>query len=231
MATMFIKITPPFIQGRVQRIEKFLNNPDVTFTKIGTDGHSEFGKLTCDSTDVLADKFQALQGMFSAVQMTEKECVGACRYHFNEYSGPTEEPAEDSPEYPMWIAPENRPVFSYEGWTEEQLLDAVREYKKTLMKEVVNGKLYASRTPDSVADLTKIFVLLNTHYDDLTVEQKSTVDGMMDRLKNVYNVTTCMNGMEEFVSLMENILGGYYSSKSAVENAETVSDIKLVDYE
>jgi hypothetical protein len=74
-------------------------------------------------------------------------------------------------------------------------------------------------------------MLVNLYEDaDLTSEQLTQKNNLIDRMKNVYTPDVCLGGMNTLVDLLENVLVPYYTAKGQVDAATTVEDALNVTY-
>lgn len=219
--------------NRVEYIQEFLTYSTVQFTNTHVDGMHVVGYLEGEGDD-LSHALTAIEGRFSTIRMTEQEYLGSFYLNFNFYNGPETEPPENDPSHNLYIPPEQRPnpinILAEKGFTvtESQLLQYAKEYKISLMKEILKRKfLYDNDSISSLAQAVTGFIL---HYNDMTTEEKQTMDNLINRLKNIYTKEICIQGFQEMLDLTESNLPSYYQKKQLVLSATNLEQIKSIQF-
>jgi len=221
MARFYFRYTPVRrgLTG-AEYVQEFLdeNFPNVDWNGVISDGTYHYGFLE-GSGDVLSKAITAVKGRFAAEKLSEAAFIGICYLLYNPGSSIEGEPVPTFQEY----------MSEYGISVSEDVLDEVKAFKKTLLKEVARTKF--SSWNDSIADIAKSMVLLLFHYDDLTPEEKTLVDNLSDTIKVIYNKDTCISSYQNMISQLQNILYDYYLAKKQVEDATSVIEVMNVSYE
>jgi len=185
-----------------------VSESDLTLKDILTDpkGQWHYVIMSSDSEELLTTVMDAISGRFSAVELKEIEFLGECCWLYK----------------PVAIDDETPPTFK--ELMQQYGLDYTQsdlELKKigrvNMLKCITKRKF--DKWNDVTADITKIITLLFGHYDSLSADDKSTVDGIVNRAKAIYNAQMCMDAFESMVSGLEAKLAPYYSKKVQIESA------------
>lgn len=199
------------------------NYPNCQWIEVINSDFIHYGILQSTNPDELAKAIQAIEGRFSAKRLTFEEFVGAVYLAYNpiQIVVPNEQENEQKTiTIEQFLANYNIHVDS------NKLLDYAKQYKKKLFKEVLRKKF--NDIEDSVADLMKFIVLLNLHKDSLTQEQLQQVNLLTNALKQIYPVEVCIAGLQETVHMLATILTKYYTTRVALEQAQTLDEVKQI---
>lgn len=198
------------------------NYPSCQWIEVINSNFIHYGIIQSTDTEELAKAIQAIEGRFSAKRLTFEEFVGAVYLLYN----------------PIPVMPEGHEnesnvltieqfLANYNIYVDNnRLLDYAKQYKKKLFKEVLRKKF--NDIEDSVADLMKFIVLLNIHKDTLTEEQLNQVNLLTNALKQIYPVEVCIEGLQETVYTLATILSKYYIARQALEQAQTLDEVKQI---
>lgn len=199
------------------------NYPNCQWIEVINSDFIHYGILQSTNPDELAKAMQAIEGRFSAKRLTFEEFVGAVYLTYN----PLQITMPDIPEDEQRVITIEQFLANYNIYVDNNnLLDYAKQYKKKLFKEVLRKKF--NDTEDSVADLMKFVVLLNLHKDSLTQEQLQQVNLLTNALKQIYPVEVCIEGLQETVHMLATILGKYYIIRVALEQAQTLEEVKQI---
>ena len=222
MAKFYFRYTPARrgLTG-AEYIQEFLaeNFPTVTWDSVISDGSYHYGILE-GSGDELSKAIPAIQGRFSALKMDEDSFIGVCHLLYN--PPPAEEGEPEPPTFEEFMQAHGITVSG-------DFLAETKAFKKTLLKEIARTRF--SSWNDSIADVAKSVALLVLYYDDLSAEDKSTVDSLSDTLKSIYDKDTCIAAYQQMVGELQNILADYYTAKQSVEDATSIDDVMDVVYD
>ena len=199
MAKIYLKYSPARrgLTG-MEYLPGFLDEQfsDVSFTEVITDGFNRFGFIE-GSGDSLAKAIMASTEHFSIKQLTEKEFIGYCRLYYVVYEN------------------ENGDTVSFSDFmsnydiTVNDEIEAMKEAKKNMFKEVVKKKLEPDN--ESIADIMKSLVLFHFYYNELSTDEKTIVDNKTSELKNVYSKTKCIDAYSSLVDSIVSIVNSYYN--------------------
>lgn len=224
MQSYYIQYTPVRrgLTG-VEYLPQFLDEnfpTDVSFDSVVSDGINYFGILSGTDT-ALANSLSAISGRFSVLILPEDVFIGDC---YNNYNNPVaiEGYEETPPTFVEFMASHGVTVV------EDDLLSAVKAAKINKFKQI--SKTIFPVLNDTLADISKVMVLLNLHYDDLTTEQKTLVDDTSASIKEIYTAEMGIAAYTKLLSDLQNILSDYYVAKSSVNSATTTDDVKSVIY-
>ncbi len=222
MQSYYIQYTPVRrgLTG-VEYLPQFLDEnfpTDVSFDSVISDGINYFGILSGTDT-ALANSLSAITGRFSVLILPEDVFIGDC---YNNYNPVAIEGEETPPTFVEFMASHGVTVV------EDDLLSAVKAAKINKFKQI--SKTIFPVLNDTLADISKVIVLLNLHYDDLTTEQKTLVDDTSASIKEIYTAEIGIAAYTKLLSDLQNILSDYYVAKSSVNSATTTDDVKSVIY-
>jgi len=194
-----------FVYGRCG-----MSNDDVTLKTVLADQKSQrhYVIMTSDSAETLTLLMTALEGRFSAIELTEEEFLGETCWLYK--------PVKVLPS-----DPDPQSFADYIGTFGLTYTQSDLELKKlgrvNMLKELTKRKF--PKWNDISADITKIITLLFGHYNDLDATQKDAVDAIVNRAKAVYTADMCISAFDAMVTQLENILAAYYNNKTNIENA------------
>jgi len=222
MQSYYIQYTPVRrgLTG-VEYLPQFLDEnfpTDVSFDSVISDGINYFGILSGTDT-ALANSLSAITGRFSVLILPEDVFIGDC---YNTYNPVAIEGEETPPTFVEFMASHGVTVV------EDDLLSAVKAAKINKFKQI--SKTIFPVLNDTLADISKVMVLLNLHYDDLTTEQKTLVDDTSASIKEIYTAEIGIAAYTKLLSDLQNILSDYYVAKSSVNSATSTDDVKSVIY-
>ncbi len=192
------------------------NYSGVKFNPVISDGLAEFGILT-GTGDILLKAMAACEGRFSAVRITVDVFIGVIAKYYN--------PPATNPDGS--IPPTLAQFITNLGLTvPADTLVNVKTAKKQLLKEMAKKEF--SDDNDTLADLSRIIVLLNLHYPTLTTTDKATVDALTTTIKGIYTVPLCITSLQNLTTQLQTTLTNYYTACTAVDAATTVALVDAV---
>lgn len=194
--------------------------PNVSFDGVVSDGLANFGVLS-GSGDEFSKAMSAIEGRFSGCRLDTETFIGVCDKHYDE----TQQDQEGNP------VPSLTAMLASHGITMTgTVLDARKLAKIALFKELLNKKL--ETTQDCLSDVAKSTVLLVLWYDELSTEEKATVDSKISTLKSIYTKQMCIDGFDKMVSnVLDAVVSGYYTAKNNVNSAADSTAVDAVTFE
>lgn len=196
--------------------------PGVKFIDVISDNTLHFGYLESDDSDLLAKALYDVQGRFSFEKTEEVVVIGAVRALYN----PPSEPMH--PDMPV---PTHADILNANNITppstDADWLNAVKEYKREMLVGVT--RYMFTKDNDSISNVAKAAIILTLYNDsELTADQISKKNNLISRVKALYTPELCLDGFEEMITYMENVLAVYYAKKQQIVNATTVNDVLSV---
>ena len=193
------------------------NFSGVTFDSIISDGINYFGILS-GTGQALSNSLISITGRFSVLVLTEDVLVGNCYNNYN----PIAMDGETPPTFIEFMATHSITVGS------SDILPAVKAAKIDKFKQISKSAFPVFN--DTIADISKVVVLLNLHYDTLTSDQKTLVDNTSNSIKAIYTAEIGIAAYTALLADLQSILGDYYTAKTSVTNAANIEAANAIVY-
>ena len=191
--------------------------PGIKYYGVISDGLIEYGYIE-GTGDALSKAIQTCADKFSIKKFEENIFVGYCYPLYNPILNDETEP----PTFEQFMESHNINIT-------EDLLDLVKKAKKEEFKEIVKKEFYDWN--DSIADVSKAASLLSLYSDvDYSPEQLIKKDELLGRIKQIYTLDVCLQGMENLVELLETVLLPYYMATLEVNLKTEIEDVLNVVY-
>jgi hypothetical protein len=185
---------------------------EVKFHGVVSNKLIEFGYLEGE-TEQLADVISSCAGAWSIKRLFLNEFRGACRMYFVE-----REESESMEKFTITDLYSQHNIESVTGY-----LDDVRAYKLSMLKGLMKSQFNDSN--DLIANLIKQLMLLTEYKDELNEEQVKRYDIAIGKVKQVYDIETCLKALEDDISVLEGIMPGYYGKKEEIKKATSKKSI------
>ena len=194
--------------------------PGISYTSIFSDGLVNYGYIE-GTGDLFSKMIQNCSVKFSIKKFDEDVFIGYCYTIFNS-NNQSIEFEEESPSFSDIMNNHGINTNNYD------LIDCVKKSKKEEFKEIVKKEFYEWN--DAIADVSKASLLYLYDDSELSPEQLTKKNELLDRVKQIYTIDVCLDGTENLVKLLETVLYPYYISRMEVDSKEEIEDILNVVY-
>jgi hypothetical protein len=220
MKRFYIECTPirRGLTGReylAQHIDEVF--PNSKFYPLFNNGIIEFGYLEGNDED-LCNVLSFCENIFSMKRIFIEEFRGAAKLYWSAPIGIDGTATQTIEEF--------FDLYSIDT-TSMNILSDVKSYKIKLLKEKVKREFFDYN--DIVANLAKEIMLLNEYRSTLDAGQEARLDAALDAMKLIYSVDDCLDAIEEDIVLINSVMPDYYSTKTAIQNAEDLDTLNNID--
>ena len=208
------KIGPTQQERLGQRIKQLKLNDVITYKVIAYHDDDEIGYIEGDNSDNFRILIKFLFKEYNVSKFDNiDQFYGACYANFKERQNPITQEVITFKDY-----------MSNNGFTvdDTKYLDYTKAYKHFLLKSDIRAQL--NDYGDSIADIAKISLLKFYWYDQLTTEEKATVDNQFSILSTIYSKDSCKSALASMVN-DKSTLELYYANKNNLYNANEYSVI------
>ncbi|MEM4385382.1 MAG: hypothetical protein QXD03_02405 [Candidatus Anstonellales archaeon] len=192
--------------------------PGIEYREVASDGDLHFGFIESDDSDQLARFWKAITGVFSAERLTYEEFIGACYLNYNP---PPAGLPEDDPTPRTFQA--YMLSVGFDNITDDFAIDCLKKYKKYLFKEIVRKRFEDYN--DISADITKLMFFMFYHYHNLTQDEKSEIDSVLQQISEIYTKDVCLSALSSIKNQMDNYLVPYYQKINDLESKTTKEEV------
>jgi len=191
--------------------------PTAKFYPMFANGIVEFGYLEGDD-ESLCNVLSFCEHTFAMKRLFVEEFRGAAKLYWSHI------PSE--PEGAEVTIEEFLASHSIDATSSNLITDA-KLYKVKLLKEKVKREFFDYN--DMVANMVKEIMLLSEYRDTLDGPQTVRLDAALDAMKLIYSADDCLDAIEEDIAAINEVMPGYYATKTEIQNATTIEDLNNID--